>query len=218
MSTPLSPDRVAAYAKAVRHLSRRDPVLKELIRRVGPCTMQPASDDPFTVLVRCVVYQQISTKAATTIFNRLADRLGGVPVCRIKLAAATADELRACGISGPKQRTFRAILDHLTSDPEFLGRVPALADDDLRAEVTRIKGFGPWSADMMMMFGLGRLDVLPVGDLGLKMGVQEVYGLGAMPSAAELAERAEPWRPYRSVATWYFWRSRGPVPQSGQGG
>lgn len=214
----LPADRVAVYQKAVRHLSRRDPVLKELIRRVGPCTMQPAVADPFTVLVRCVIYQQISTKAAATIFDRLAVHLGGPPVCPVKLGAASADDLRGCGVSGPKQRTLRAILDHTTADPEFLARVVVLEDDALRAEVTRIKGFGPWSADMMMMFGLGRLDVLPVGDLGLKTGVKEMYGLTEMPTATAMIERAEAWRPYRSVATWYFWRSRGPVPQSGQGG
>lgn len=218
MSTAITPDRLALYRTAQRHLARRDPVLKPLIRTVGPCTMQPASADPLTVLVRCVIYQQISTKAAATIFSRLAAHLGGPPVRHKKLAAASADDLRACGVSGPKQRTLRAILDHVAADRTFLRRVVDLPDDDLRAEVTRIKGFGPWSADMLLMFGLSRPDVLPVGDLGLRAGVRKHYGLEAMPTPAELERIAEPWRPYRSIATWYIWRSLGPVPQSGQGG
>lgn len=210
MST-LTPERAELYRKAVRHLSRRDGRLKALIKQVGPCTMAPVSDDPLTVLVRCVVYQQISTKAAASIFNRLAARLGGPPLPMAALAAATAEDLRGCGLSGPKQRAVRAILDHAAAEAGFLPGLAALSDDELRASVTRIKGFGPWSADMLLMFGLSRLDVLPVGDLGLRVGVRRLYGLAELPKPAELVAIAEPWRPYRSVATWYLWRSLDPT-------
>jgi DNA-3-methyladenine glycosylase II len=206
MST-LTAERAALYGKAVRHLSRRDPALKALIKRVGPCTMMPVSDDPLTVLVRCVIYQQISTKAATSIFNRLAERLGGPPLPMAALLAATADDLRACGISGPKQRAIRAVLDHAAAEAGFLAGLAALPDDELRASVTRIKGFGPWSADMLMMFGLLRPDVLPVGDLGLRVAIRKHYGLAELPKPAEVTAIGEKWRPYRSIATWYMWRS-----------
>lgn len=214
----VSPDRAALYAKAVRHLSRRCPVLKALAKEVGPCTWAPMSDDPFTVLVRCVIYQQISTKAAKSIFDRLAAACGGLPIPRDRLAALPEADYRACGVSGPKQRTLRAVLDHVAANPDLL---PGIEDRDeavLRPQLTAIKGIGNWSVDMFLMFGLGRPDVLPVGDLGLRAGVMRRYGLAALPSPTEVAALAEKWKPYRSVATWYFWRAAGPVPQSGQGG
>ncbi len=218
MSTDAIDPQVPVYHTAVRHLSRKDAVLKRLIARVGPCTLTPAPGDPFTVLVRCVIYQQISTKAARTIFDRLAARLGGVPFAPAAVAALSEADFRGCGVSGPKQRTVRALLDRLAAEPHLLAGIDARPDDGVRLTLAGIKGFGPWSVDMFLMFGISRLDILPVGDLGLKMGVRDEYGLSALPDAKELERMAEPWRPYRTVATWYFWRSRGPVPQSGQGG
>ncbi len=211
-------DLPAWYAKAQRHLARRDPVLKALVKRVGPCTMAPVSGDPFTVLVRCVIYQQISTKAAKSIFDRLATAVGGPPVPPAALLALSPEQWAACGVSGPKQRTLRAVMAHLDANPALLPNLAVWDDDTIRANLVVIKGIGPWSVDMFLMFSVSRPDVLPVGDLGLKMGVRDEYGLDHIPTTAELIEIAEPWRPYRSVATWYFWRSRGPVPQSGQGG
>ncbi len=220
MSTviPVSPDRAALYVKAVRHLSRRCPVLKALAKEVGPCTWAPMSDDPFTVLVRCVIYQQISTKAAKSIFDRLAATCGGLPIPRDRLAALAEADYRACGVSGPKQRTLRAVLDHVAANPDLLPGIEDREEAVLRPQLTAIKGIGNWSVDMFLMFGLGRPDVLPVGDLGLRTGVMRRYGLEALPSPKDLEAMAERWKPYRSVATWYFWRAAGPVPQSGQGG
>jgi DNA-3-methyladenine glycosylase II len=218
MSTTIPPDRAELYRKARRHLSRKCPVLKRLIARVGPCTWAPVSDDPFTILVRCVIYQQISTKAAKSIFERFAVAAGGLPVARDRLAALTEAEFKRCGVSGPKQRTLRAVAAHVAANPDLLPGIETREEAQLRVQLTAIKGIGPWSVDMFLMFGLGRPDVLPVGDLGLRMGVRDEYGLKEIPEADELVALAEPWRPYRSVATWYFWRSRGPVPQSGQGG
>ncbi|MBX9581737.1 MAG: DNA-3-methyladenine glycosylase [Gemmataceae bacterium] len=220
MSTTItvSPARAELYAKAARHLSRRCPALKGLIKQVGPCTWLPMSDDPFTVLVRCVIYQQISTKAAKSIFDRLAAACGGLPIPRDRLAALAEADYKTCGVSGPKQRTLRAVLDHVAANPDILPGIEDRAEAELRPQLTAIKGIGNWSVDMFLMFGLGRSDVLPVGDLGLRAGVKRLYGLDELPSPAELLERAEAWKPYRSVATWYFWRNAGPVPQSGQGG
>lgn len=207
------------HAKAVRHLSRKCAVLKGIVKTVGPCTWAPASDDPFTMLVRCVIYQQISTKAAKSIYDRLVAACGGPPVARERLVAMTEAELRACGVSGPKQRALRAVADHVAANPDLL---PGIADRDeptLRKQLVAIKGIGNWSVDMFLMFGLARPDVLPVGDLGLRMAVKKHFALDELPTPAELEELCAHWKPYRSVATWYMWRSLGgPVPQSGDGG
>jgi DNA-3-methyladenine glycosylase II len=200
------PSRDELYKKAVRHLARKCQVMKRLVARVGPCTWKPVSDDPFTVLVRCVIYQQISTKAAKSIFDRLIAAAGGLPIDRGRLAALTEADFRACGVSGPKQRTLRGVADHMAANPGLLADIAAREDVLLRTQLTAIKGIGPWSVDMFLMFGICRPDVLPVGDLGLRAGVRDEFGLKELPTARELEELAEPWRPYRSVATWYFWR------------
>ena len=206
-------------AKAIRHLGRREPILKEIIRRVGPCTLAAEPGDPFTTLVRCVVYQQISTAAARTIFNRLAERLAGPPLGREQLRALDAEQLRACGVSGPKQRTIQAVLAFADANEDFLRSVPALDDATIHDTLTRIKGIGPWSVDMFLMFGQGRPDVWPVGDLGIRAAVKQHWELPALPDAAYLTALAERWQPWRTVAAWYLWRSLGgPIPQSGQGG
>jgi DNA-3-methyladenine glycosylase II len=218
MSTTVPAARAELYRKACRHLSRKCPVLKGLIKKVGPCTWAPVSDDPFTVLVRCVVYQQISTKAAKSIFERLTAAAGGMPIARARVAALSDADFQACGVSGPKRRALRAVADHVAANPDLLPAVNDLDEAELRPRLTAITGVGPWTVDMFLMFGLCRPDVLPVGDLGLRAGVKDMYGLKELPTPAEVTARAEPWRPYRSVATWYFWRSRGFVPQSSQGG
>lgn len=200
MSTPF-------YQKARRHLSRRDPVLKVVIKQVGRCTWQPVFSDPLTLLVRCVISQQISTKAAETISGRLMEKLGGAPFRVTDLLALTDDDFRACGVSGPKQRALRSVAAHVAADETFLTRLPDLPDDEFRAAVVQIKGLGPWSADMLLMFGISRPDVLPVGDLGIKAAMRNLYGLADLPKPPEMERIAEPWRPYRSVACWYLWRS-----------
>lgn len=207
MSTPL-------YQKARRHLARNCPVMKQIIDRVGPCTLRPMPEDPFTLLVRCVISQQISTKAAESIFGRLAALVGGPPVPMAKVAKLSDSSLQACGVSGPKQRTLRAVVEHIESNPDLL---PGIADRDnetIHAQLTQIKGIGPWSADMFLIFGLGRPDVLPVGDFGFKMAVKNQFRLRKVPTADVLVKRSAPWRPYRSIATWYLWRSLEPAAKS----
>ena len=207
------------HAKAVRHLTRKCAVMKQLVAAVGPCTWAPAADDPFTMLVRCVIYQQISTKAAKSIYDRLLAACGGSPVTRERLAALTEADFKACGVSGPKQRAIRAVSEYVGANPDLLPGIEDRDEPTLRAQLVAIKGIGNWSVDMFLMFGLARPDVLPVGDLGLRTGVMKAFGLAALPTPAELAELTAAWKPYRSVATWYVWRSLGgPVPQSGQGG
>lgn len=196
---------LALFRKAATHL-RRDPVLAPIVDKHGLCTLAPKSEDPFVMLVRCVVSQQLSTKAANSIYAKL---LAVTKKMTPKHVTATSDDaIRAAGLSGSKTRAIRAIVDRVDSDRKFLKSLPTLDDAAFISEVTSIKGIGPWSADMMLMFGYGRMDVLPVGDYGIKASVKELYRLDELPGAAKLTEIAEPWRPFRSVASWYLWRAR----------
>jgi DNA-3-methyladenine glycosylase II len=181
--------------------------MRRIIARVGPCTLTPNPADPFTLLVRCVISQQISTKAAKSIFERLAGLVGGPPVPMKKVARLTDAQFKACGVSGPKQRTLRAVIDHVGANPDLLPGIEDRDEDTIREQLTAIKGIGPWSADMFLIFGLGRADVLPVGDYGFRVAVKNEFNKRKIPDDAKLVAIGEAWRPYRSVATWYLWRS-----------
>lgn len=198
------PQLAATYRRAVKHL-RRDAVLAAVIERAGPCTLTPAPAEPFTMLVRCIVGQQISMKAAQSIYDKLLAQLKRLTPRN--LAAASDEVIRAAGISAPKARALRAVTGHVQANRGFLKSLPTLEDDAFREAVMQIKGIGPWSADMMLMFGFGRLDVLPVGDYGVRVAAQRLYALDGLPKPADLFALGEPWRPYRSVASWYLWRS-----------
>jgi DNA-3-methyladenine glycosylase II len=202
------------YQKAQRHLSRRDPVLKKVIAALGPCTLRPAAADSFLVLVRAIVSQMISTKAAASIYARVESALGPAGLSPASLLAAGEEALRGAGLSGTKARGLLDLAERVQGGVLPLERLPELSDDEVLAHLLPVRCVGAWTAQMFLIFCLGRLDVLPVDDFGLRAGVQEQYGLAALPGRADLRQRAEPWRPYRSVATWYFWRSRGGVPQS----
>lgn len=200
MSTPY-------YKKVRRHLSGNCPVMKRVIERVGPCTLEPDGGDPFTLLVRCVISQQISTKAAQSISGKLIAKVGGPPIPLAKLAKFTDEKFKGCGISGPKVRTLRAVMDHVKANPKLLPGIAELSDEDLREQLVAIKGIGPWTADMFLLFGLGRPDVWAVGDYGIKVAVKNLFNLRKLPDAERLTKLARPWEPYRSVASWYLWRS-----------
>ena len=193
------------HSAAMKHLSRRCPKLKAVIERVGPCRWEPDAGDPFALIVRCIIGQQISGKAAESISARLSQTVGTLTARR--LAKLDDDQVRACGISGPKLRALRAVCEFVLANRKFLPSIPTAADEELREQLVSIKGIGPWTVDMFLMFGLGRTDVLAVGDYGIRVGVQKLFGLPDLPKPAEMERIAEPWRPYRSVAMWYVWRS-----------
>jgi DNA-3-methyladenine glycosylase II len=207
--TPERPD----FARAQRHLARRDPVLKRLIRLVGPCTLRH-DPDGFAVLVRSIISQQISTKAARAIGARLKKALGRRGLRPRAILAASEETLRAAGLSTGKQRALRDLAEKVQTGHVPLAELPTLPDEEVIARLLPVRGIGRWTAEMFLIFALGRLDVLPVADYGLRAGVQRHYGLAEIPKIPALVELAEPWRPYRSVATWFFWRSFGFVPQS----
>jgi DNA-3-methyladenine glycosylase II len=205
--------RAALYRKAARHLARHDPVLKPVLEQVGPCTLQIAAGG-FVVLARAIVSQLISTAAALTIFARLEVLAGQAGVTPEGLLALDEQQLRSVGLSGAKARALLDLAARVRDGRLPLDRLPQMSDEEATSRLTEVRGIGVWTAEMYLIFSLGRVDVLPVGDFGLRAGVRERYGLGDLPGRADLRKLAEPWRPYRSIATWYIWRSRGAVPQS----
>ena len=195
------------YARARRHLARRDPVIRDLMRVHGQCGLADAQHgEPFGALMKAIVSQQLSTKAARTIYLRLMALFNGVPT-PLALERLSDAELRAVGLSGQKLRYMRDLGARVHDGSLPLHSLETMSDDEVIVALTRVKGIGRWTAEMFLMFRLHRPDVLPVGDLGIVKAVQKAYGLRKTPSADRLQEIADAWRPYRSVACWYLWRS-----------
>jgi DNA-3-methyladenine glycosylase II len=197
----------ADYLRARRHLARRDPVMKRLMAAVGPCTLRP-NPDGFALLVRSIISQQISTRAAETIGARLRAAVGPTGLTPPAILSLTDEAMRGAGLSAGKTRALRDLAEKVHTGQVPLDRLPAMEDEEVIAALVPVRGIGRWTAQMFLIFSLGRLDVLPVDDLGLKAGVKASYGLEALPGRHELHEIATPWRPYASIATWYIWRSK----------
>jgi DNA-3-methyladenine glycosylase II len=187
---------------------RRDPVLAVLIKRHGPCGLAAAQRaDHFSALVRAITGQQLSTKAAATIYARLAALMpDGVP-SPDGFAAVTDAELRAVGMSRQKIGYLRDLSSRVASGELVLSTLDVLGDEEIIQALVTVKGIGRWSAEMFLIFRLQRPDVLPVDDLGIVVAVQRAYRLRQRPTAARLRRIGEAWRPYRSIASWYLWRS-----------
>ncbi len=200
-----------AGADAMEHLLQADPVLGEIVAAHGGlddgerARARPA--EAYGALLRSIVGQQLSTKAARTIYGRLTELYGGAPPTPEQLLATDPDDLRGVGLSRAKGTYLRSLAEHVVSGELQLERLADLPDDEVSAQLTAVKGLGQWTADMFLIFHLRRPDVLPVGDLGIRRAVQVAYGLEELPAKARLEEIAEPWRPYRSLACLYLWRS-----------
>ena len=203
--------------EGVRHLRSADPVMRDLIDAHGPLTLaerrrgRPA--DAYGALLRSIVGQQLSTKAARSIYERLAARFDG-RATPAELLAVDPQVLRDVGLSWRKVEYLRDLAAQVEDGTLELDRLAELSDQDVTAELTSVKGLGPWTADMFMIFHLGRPDVLAVGDLGTRSAVRSAYGLDELPGPAELTRIAEPWRPHRSLACLYLWRSLDAEPVS----
>ena len=197
------------YQSARRALMRQDPVLGAIIKKHGACGLGAARDrfDHFAMLVRAIVFQQLSTKAATTIHGRLIESLPGATLSLQGLAALTDEQMRAAGISRQKAGYLRDLCEKVSSGAVPLDALDAMADEEVIAALTKVKGIGRWSAEMFLIFRLQRPDVLPLGDLGILTAIQKAYRLRKKPTAARMARIGEAWKPYRSVASWYLWRS-----------
>ena len=196
------------YARARRLLLRRDPVLAALIRKHGVCGLAAAQRaDHFSALVRAIVGQQLSTKAAATIHRRLVDLVPGGQTTSVSIACLDDAQLRAVGLSRQKSAYLRDLCAKVEAGTLRLDALERMSDEEVIEALTKVKGVGRWTAEMFLMFRLHRPDVLPVGDLGIVNAVQKVYGLRKKPTADRITKIGEAWRPYRSVASWYLWRS-----------
>ena len=197
-----------SLTRAVGHLKRADPTLACLIRRVGACTFEARRDGThFDAVLRAIVYQQLSGKAAGTILKRVHAIYGDRSPTPGELLATPEDALRAAGLSRQKQSYARDLAAKVVDGTVPVGALDALSDEEIIAALTSVKGVGRWTAQMFLMFRLGRLDVLPDLDLGVQKGIQLAYGLERLPRPREVLEIGAPWAPYRSVAAWYLWRS-----------
>jgi len=195
------------YTKARRHLARRDPVLRDLMREHGPCGLAARHHaDPFKALVRAIVGQQLSTKAAATIFARFEALYPSFPTPG-HVIATPDEQLRRVGLSSQKLGYLRDLCERIESGVLPLAALDAMDDQSVVDTLTQVKGIGRWTAEMFLIFRLMRPDVLPVGDLGIVKAVQRAYKLRKVPSADRLTRIGEAWRPYRSVACWYLWAS-----------
>jgi len=200
----------AADAKAIAALRKSDPVLRELIDEVGPLGdfFAGRPTDHYGMLVRSIVGQQLSTRAAAAIYGRLQERFGGRPPTPEEVLADDPDELRtAAGLSHAKVRYLRSLAEHVLDGSLRLDALSDLPDAEVVSALTAVSGIGLWSAEMFLMFHLRRPDVLPSGDLGIRRAVMIRFGLPAMPKPAEVDAIGERWRPYRSLASVYLWRS-----------
>jgi DNA-3-methyladenine glycosylase II len=202
---------------AVAHLRDSDPVMAGLVERIGdPTEVAARRDRPadaYGALVRAIVGQQLSTVAARTIFGRLTALFGGRTPTPRELLDADPENLRGVGLSRAKVAYLRDLAEHVEDGELDLERLAELPDERVTEQLTAIKGLGRWTVDMFLLFHLGRPDVLAVGDLGIRRAVQEAYGLDELPDAGELERIAEPWRPHRSLACLYLWRSLDNTPQ-----
>ena len=196
------------YARARRLLARRDPVMRDLMRAHGPCGLAAAQHaDPFRALVRAIIGQQLSTKAAATINARVNALFTDGHPTPDGFTALTDEQLRACGLSGQKLRYVRDLCGRVADGSLPIHHLHHLPDAAVIDMLTTVKGIGRWTAEMFLIFRLHRPDVLPVGDLGIVKAVQRAYGLRKMPSPDRLTKIGEAWRPYRSIACWYLWAS-----------
>jgi len=192
--------------KALNHLKRSDPVLAGIIERVGPYAIE-YREPVFQTLVRSIVYQQLSGKAASTIFNRLKDAAKADPITPESILKLRPARMRKLGVS-PQKLVYIRELARLTRAGEVnFGRCGALEDAAVIEHLTRVKGVGVWTVQMFLIFALRRHDVLPTGDLGVRAAIKKAYGLPDLPKPEEMERIAAAWRPYCSVASWYLWRS-----------
>jgi DNA-3-methyladenine glycosylase II len=210
LATPATP---SYWDDACRHLSRRDRVMKKLIPRFGDARLA-SRGDAFTTLARSIVGQQISVKAAQAVWDRFAALTGGAPgrVAPRRVLGIGAERLREAGLSARKSEYLQDLARHFDDGIVHVDQWQAMDDEAIITELVAVRGIGRWTAEMFLIFHLMRPDVLPLDDLGLLKGISVSYFSGEPVSRAEAREVGEGWAPFRSVATWYIWRSLDPLP------
>ena len=210
---------MARLTNAHRELAASDPVMAALMERVGPMSLAERRrrrgqrpDDAYGALLRAVVGQQLSTQAARTIYGRVVALFGGEDPSPEALLAIDETALRGAGLSGRKVEYLRDLAAHVRDGELELGRLDELSDEEVIEEVTAVRGLGRWTAEMFLMFHLGRKDVVSGGDLGIRRGLMLAYELDEMPTPDEVVERAESWRPHRTLACIYLWEAAAATP------
>ena len=194
--------------EAILHLRRSDPILSEIIDRVGEYRIE-FRDPDFGTLVKSIVYQQLSGRVASVIFGRLVAAAGGrvTPESILKLRPS---RMRALGLSNQKTAYIRDLARHTRGGTVAFEELLALSDAEVIERLTQVKGIGVWTVHMFLIFALRRIDILPTGDLGIRNAIRKAYNLAEMPTPAEMEALAQRWRPYCTVASWYLWRSLEP--------
>jgi len=210
----------AVSAKARKALAAADPTMAALMERVGeidlPTRLKRRSEerpaDAYGALLRAIVGQQLSTKAARTIYLRVLDLFGGTTPSPEQLLEVSEKDLRACGLSGRKTEYVRDLAAHVLSGELELDRLQELGDEEVIEEIVAVRGLGRWTAEMFLIFHLQHPDVLSGGDLGIRKAIQIEYGLAEMPTPTRVLEIGDRWRPHRSLASLYLWESLAAVP------
>jgi DNA-3-methyladenine glycosylase II len=200
---PLS---AAEIDKGVKHLRKADPIMREVIRRAGPFDLK-LKRDRFQALVYSILAQQISTSAAAAVRRKFHDLLGPEGMTPQRVSGFTVEHLRSAGLSRQKASYISDLAQRVHMGTLPLSRLARLSDDAVIESLIQVKGIGVWTAHMFLIFSLGRPDVLPHGDYGVRSAIQKLYGLESLPDRQTCHRIAEPWRPYASIASWYCWRS-----------
>ncbi len=188
---------------ALKHL-KKDPVLAGILKQAGPFAMQ-YREPTFETLVRSIVYQQLSGKAAGTILGRLLEAVGD-ELTPARIMKLRVERMRKLGLSGQKTLYIRELAQHTRKGTVVFENLPHLPDEDVISHLTQVKGIGVWTAQMFLMFALRRENVLPVADLGIRAAMKKAWDLPELPKPAQMEELAAAWHPYRSIACWYLWR------------
>ena len=191
--------------KAVNHLKKSDPVLRAIIKRVGPCRMEFGVPE-FCSLAEAIFYQQLNGKAAVTIFKRFA-ALAGEPLTPEGILKLSDEQLRSVGLSKQKSAYLKDLAAKTAAGLLDFARLPELSDEEVIQHLTQVKGVGVWTAHMFLMFSLRRPNVLPTGDYGVQAAIRKHYKKRKLPKPKDMEKIAKAWEPYRSVACWYMWRS-----------
>ena len=206
---------VAEVKKAERVLKKADPVLAKLIAEAGPCTLgTPTTGTTFVTLSRAIVFQQLAGRAASVIHRRFVAAIGGKVTPKAVLATPF-DTLRGAGLSGNKATSLIDLANAHLDGRINTRKLPSMSDDEIVEHLCMVRGIGPWTAEMFLMFHLARLDVWPTGDLGVRNGYGKAWGLPGTPTAKELEPLGDRFRPYRSVVAWYCWAAVEVTPPEG---
>lgn len=214
MGVPVNGPPHHRWSEAERHIAAVDPHMASLMARNGPCRLRP-DDNVFVGILEAIVSQQLSGKAAATIFGRF-QALFPDGITPEALCDTPVETLRATGLSGAKARYCRSLAQHVLDGSLELERLDGLDDEDVITELTAVKGIGRWTAEMILIFHLNRPDVLPLDDLGIREGFRRTYTMEERPARDEMLRIAEPWRPWRTVGAWYLWRALDEPPFTGK--